>query len=71
MIDADIPRELRRARNQAAVMLALTLVGLVSFESTIAFVALSINAAVWLVRFWYYAGQIYENTLLVDERKDR
>lgn len=69
MVIRDIPAELRRARNQAIVMLLVSAIGMLALTSTLAFVALSINTTVWIVRFWYFTGQLHEHTLLLDERR--
>lgn len=69
MVTFDVKAALSRARWQAVIMLIVTLFGLVAFDDTIVFAILSINAVVWLVRFWYFTSQIHENTLV--ERGDR
>lgn len=71
VIDADVLTELRRARTRAGFMLTVTIIGMVMFDSMPVFVVLALNAVVWLVQFWYYAGQIYEHTLVESDRLHR
>ena len=63
----DIAREMRRVRNASAVMLLVNAVGLLTLDSPIVFAILSLNATVWLARFWYCMSLIHEHALVHDK----